>query len=59
MRTLIRAICTAAPVLWWLLLIGIAGGIEQGTIALYTGALWMIIVILAGCLTAALLRDSK
>lgn len=44
------------PILWWLLLLGIAGGIEQGTIAVYTGALWLIIVLLAGFLAAALLQ---
>lgn len=44
------------PILWWLLLLGIDGGIEQGTIAVYTGALWLIIVLLAGFLAAALLQ---
>lgn len=53
MNSIKKAFFTAIPVAMWLTMVGIAGGIEQNSIELYPGMLWMAIVLLASMLILA------
>lgn len=53
MNSIKKAFFTTVPIAMWLTLVGIAGGIEQNSIELYPGMLWMAIVLLASMLILA------